>query len=839
MKLKGLCRICLIPHRSWPCRSKKECGVGDCRMRHHHLLHSRTTELGTPTPSTSFSNSVAHQHHHSTTTSTLLRYLPVTLFANGKRVDVYAFLDDGSSSTMMEAEVARSLGVEGPREPLYLCWTGDMTRMEKESQRLEITITGRNEKKQFPLKARTVGHLKLPSQTVNYEELCVDHPYLKKIPLSSYSQVIPSLIIGVDNAKLISSLKSRDSGNSELIAAKTRLGWCVYGRHTTDTRLVEYMNTHVEHNEQVSELQDQFRQFLAIEEANMKRSPQSEEDKRALKILRETTRRVGGRLESGLLWRYDEPCLPNSYPMAIRRMEALERKLSKNPFLDTKVRQQIAEYLEKGYAHRITSEELEFTEPGRVWYLPLGVVSNPRKPGKVRLIWDAAARVEGVSFNDAMLKGPDMLTALPTILIRFRQKRVAFSGDIREMFHQFLIRQRDKQTQRFIFRERQDEPPQIFVMDVATLGAACSPYIAQYLTNRNAEEYAEQFPRAARAITDNHYVDDYLDSLDTVEEAVSLIKEVKYVHSMAGLEIRNFVSNSTEVLDNIGERSKVQEKSMNPEVSIERVLGMVWRPSEDVFSFDNSLKEDVRKIVESQKVPTKRQVLRTIMSLFDPLGLVAHYSVHGKILMQRIWRTGSDWDEPISGEILADWRKWSGLLANINEVRVPRCYFSDTGATTKGSQIHVFVDASENAYACVAYLRSWSNGVPRCTLIEAKTKVAPLKPLSIPRLELQAALIGSRILENISKALTIPIAARFLWSDSSTVLAWLRSETRRYHQFVGFRVGEILSITDIDEWRKVPSKVNIADQATKWGDGPSFDPKAWWYTGPSFLRESD
>ncbi|XP_055634342.1 uncharacterized protein LOC129774604 [Toxorhynchites rutilus septentrionalis] len=109
MKLKGLCRICLMPHRSWPCRSKKECGVGDCRRRHHHLLLSRTTELGTLTPSTSFSNSVAHQHHYSITSSALLRYLPVTLFANGKRVNVYAFLDDGSLSTMMEAEVSDPL----------------------------------------------------------------------------------------------------------------------------------------------------------------------------------------------------------------------------------------------------------------------------------------------------------------------------------------------------------------------------------------------------------------------------------------------------------------------------------------------------------------------------------------------------------------------------------------------------------------------------------------------------------------------------------------------------------------------------------------------------------
>ncbi|XP_065073508.1 uncharacterized protein LOC135697661 [Ochlerotatus camptorhynchus] len=839
MRQKGLCRLCLVPHRSWPCRSKQECGVGDCHMRHHPLLHSRKPESTTPSPSTSTNRNVAHQHHHSLTSSALLRYLPVTLYGNGKSVDVYAFLDDGSSSTMLEAEVANVLGVKGPSEPLCLCWTGSVKRIENGSQRIQITISGRSEEKSFPLRARTVEQLKLPSQTVDYEELCEVHPHLRKLPLRGYADVAPQLIIGVDNAKLISALKSRESGTGELVAAKTRLGWCIYGRHAIQSSLVEYVNAHVEQCEKETELHDLFRQFLAVDEANIKHSPQSEEDKRALKILQETTRRVDGRLETGLLWRNDDPCLPNSYPMAVRRMEALERKLSKDSYLDGKVRGQIAEYLEKGYAHRITAAELESTEPGRVWYLPLGVVRNPNKPGKVRLIWDAAARVNGVSFNDLMLKGPDMLTALPAVLLRFRQKRVAFSGDIKEMFHQFLIRKRDKQAQRFVFRECPRQPPQIFVMDVATFGAACSPCIAQYLKNRNAEEYAAQFPGAAKAIIENHYVDDYLDSVETVEEAVELIEEVKHVHSKAGMEIRDFSSNSSEVLERIGETSKVLQKSLNLDSDVERVLGMVWRPSEDVFSFEVSLKEEVRNIVKSQDAPTKRQVLRTIMSLFDPLGLVAHFSVHGKILMQRIWRTGSGWDKTISGEILENWRQWIGLLVNISEVKVPRCFFSATGATPNDSQIHVFVDASENAYACVAYLRSMCNGMPRCTLIAAKTKVAPLKPLSIPRLELQAALIGSRLLDNICKALTIPVAARYLWSDSTTVLAWLKSETRRYHQFVGFRVGEILSTTTVDEWRKVQSKVNVADQATKWRDGPSFRPDDWWYVGPAFLMKPD
>lgn len=134
-------------------------------------------------------------------------------------------------------------------------------------------------------------------------------------------------------------------------------------------------------------------------------------------------------------------------------MEASERKLEKDPYLDGEMREQIAEYVEKGYAHRITAAESEFTESGHVWYLTLQVVRNPRKAEKVRLIWDAAAQVNGVSLNDRMLKGLDLLRAL-TVLLRFHQKPVAFHGDIWEMFHQFHIHQRDRQAQRFMFQER-------------------------------------------------------------------------------------------------------------------------------------------------------------------------------------------------------------------------------------------------------------------------------------------------------------------------------------------------------------------------------------------------
>ncbi|XP_055543111.1 uncharacterized protein LOC129728685 [Wyeomyia smithii] len=536
-----------------------------------------------------------------------------------------------------------------------------------------------------------------------------------------------------------------------------------------------------------------------------------------------TIRRVEDGFEMGLLWRYDNVCFPDSYPMALRRLQSLEKRLSKDPVLEARVREQIMQF-EQGLV--LTSRSS----------------TEPKKPDKLRLIWDAKARSGEMSFNNALLKGPDLLVVLTEVLLRFRQGNIAMVGDIEEMFHQIWIRPADRQAQRFLYRLHPEQDPQIYVMDVASFGATCSPSLAQFVKNKNAEEFAESFPRAAKAITQNHYVDDFLDSVDTEEEAIRLITEVKHTHSQAGFNIRNFCSNSSEVLASIGEPEAQQKVSMNLENASEseRVLGLIWKPKEDIFTFDvSSMKEEIKLLIQSGTTPSKRQVLQTVMSLFDPLGFIAHFVVHGKILMQQIWRTGTDWDEPITKELEAKWIQWCQYMQRLDQVKVPRCYFNGVAiAALEHAEAHLFVDASELACAAVLYLRYVDGGRPKCALVAAKTKVAPLKPLSIPRLELQAAMIGARLMNSTLSSLDFKVSKHFFWTDSSTVLSWLRSDSRRYHQFVAFRVGEILTTTNVDEWRHVPSKVNIADVATKWKDGPSFYPNDPWFSSPEFLYQT-
>ncbi|XP_055589164.1 uncharacterized protein LOC129741453 [Uranotaenia lowii] len=836
VKANKLCRICLVPHKKWPCRSPKECGVDDCRNLHHSLLHS--------TAYTPVNASVAH--HYSDSSFSLYRYLPIILKANGKSAEIIAFLDDGSSSTMLEARVATELGISGEREPLWLSWTGNVTREEKLSQRISVTACGVGKTDSFKLNnVRTVDNLFLPKQTLDYASMKTKYPHLRGLPVNGYSHATPSMIIGIEHTTLLTSLKVREGHPNDPVATKTRLGWCIFGKQLAGTQSIEMVHVHSETTSCDHELHKLVGQLLKFEECNTV-GHVPEDDKRALAILEKATRRVEGRFETGLLFKYPDQRFPNSFPMANRRLLSLESRLAKNPFLDRKVREQIKEYLQKGYAHKATAKELRETDPEKTWYLPLGVVQNPKKPEKVRLIWDAAARVNGISLNDTLLKGPDLLTSLTTILVRFRQRNIAITGDIKEMFHQIRIRESDKHYQRFLFRDNPQEPPQVYIMDVATFGASCSPCVAQFVKNRNATEHAAEFPGAAKAIVEDHYVDDFLKSVDTTKEAVELTKQVQFVHARGGFEIRNFASNSSEVLNRLGESNELLQKDLNFEPGLsteekpERVLGMVWKPQTDVFTFNTTMQTELMHHLMSRTPPTKRQVLKIIMSVFDPLGLIAHYTVHGRILMQEIWKYGSDWDEQIPSELQASWFRWSDKLKELEEIIIPRCMFKNTTSESlKTLQLHTFVDASEAAYSCVVYARIVDRGIPKCAIVAAKTKVAPLKPLSIPRLELQAAVEGSRLTQKLVEALTLPVNQRFLWSDSTTVLSWLRSDSRRYHQYVSCRIGEILRVTSINEWRYVPSKLNVADEATKWNAEPNFNPQSRWFVGPDFLLKPE
>ncbi|XP_062541842.1 uncharacterized protein LOC134209834 [Armigeres subalbatus] len=825
-----LCQLCLNEHGTVSCKLNFRCNIGGCKERHNPLLH----------PPRSVAGSNCNIHAIQPKPSVIFRMMPVTLHSGIYSVNTFAFLDEGSSYTLVENTLIDRLRIRGVTQPLRVTWTAGVSRVEKDSQCVNMLISARGSAQRFFIKsAHTVESLKLPQHSLAVSEVVKQYSHLQDLPIADVPQTTPQILIGLKDIHLYAPIESRIGRPEEPIAVRSKLGWTVYGPTGANATEGGIVGHHACSSVTNQELHDLLKSQYALEESGISVAllPESEEDRRAKEILRKTTKRIGDRFETGLLWKNDCSEFPDSYIMAVKRLIGLENRLRKDPELYAKVRTMIADYLVKGYAHKATSSELEALGCSKVWYVPLNIVYNPRKQ-KFRLVWDARAEVRGVSLNSKLLKGPDMLTALPAVICKFREREVGFGADIKEMYHQLRIREEDKRAQRFLFRNDPSAKPEVYVMDVATFGSTSSPCSAQYVKNWNAREFAGQFPAAAKAIVENHYVDDYFDSSDTIEEAVALAKDVRYVHSKGGFELRNWVSNSREFLEAMGERKENQcvRFGEDKESGSERVLGIVWSPANDEFSFSTKLREDLVPFLSGEQLPTKR----IVMSFFDPLGLLSVFTFYGKLLIQDLWRSGCEWDQQIGDEEAEKWYQWIRRLPEVEEVRIPRYYFCGGRSLDYASlQLHTFVDASQDAYGAATYIRIETDEGPICSLVMSRSKVAPLQHMSIPRLELQAATLGARLANSVGEILTLEVKRRFMWSDSKTVLSWIHSDHRRYKQFVAFRIGEIHSLTKIAKWRWVPTKCNAADALTKWEKAHSMHSDAAWFRGSGFLYQPE
>lgn len=537
-----------------------------------------------------------------------------------------------------------------------------------------------------------------------------------------------------------------------------------------------------------------------------------------------------------MLWKEGQAPKVDSLTTARKRLFSLERKLDRDPEYSSLYYQEMDRLIENGYAKRVDKAQ----NNERVWYLPHFGVRNVNKPGRVRLVFDAAAKSAGVSLNDQLESGPDLLQPLAGVLIRFRQYSVAVKADIRDMFLRIMVRKEDRGAQRFLWRGKaRNVEPDVYEMTSLIFGAKSSPCIAIYVKDENARGFAHQYPGAAKCIVKNSYMDVFLASRKTVQEAALLARNVVDINANANFEMHGWVSNEEQTLSGMKNRktSKDEENPLCAKMG-ERVLGLCWDTRSDTLGFEMGMSKIPRNLINGEKIPTKREYLRVVMSVFDPLGFLARLTIMSRILMQEIWRSGIGWDDQIRREEHVGWLSWVKRLQDAVNVRVPRC-LTPRGAHYKKADLHVFCDASLKAYAASAYLRFEIETAPaHVALIMAKTRVTPLKPLSIPRLELQAALLASRLASTVEKELEIEISQRIFWSDSITVIRWIKAEPRTRQVFVAHRLGEIGELTKSSEWRWVPSKLNPADDATRWSD-ESLSANQRWFTGPEFLQKEE
>ena len=291
-------------------------------------------------------------------------------------------------------------------------------------------------------------------------------------------------------------------------------------------------------------------------------------------------------------------------------------------------------------------------------------------------------------------------------------------------------------------------------------------------------------------------MDNCLSSGRSLEEMRKRVRDVSLINSEANFVMHGWASNDLRVVEEVREESKLNSDTKadlcNQE---ERVLGLYWDRDLDTFSFNVGLNKIRAGLLYQQERPTKREFFSMTMSIYDPLGILSPYKLRAKLIMQNIWRSGINWEAKIRDEEFAEWVAWLKDLEEIKNCIIPRCYVPKNVDYVR-TQLHVFCDASLTAFAATAYLRtSTQNEKTHVALIMAKTRVAPVKQMTVTRLELQAALLAARLAKTITDALEIEIKERIFWTDSTTVLQWIRTEPRLKQMFVVNRLGEIGELT--------------------------------------------
>ncbi|XP_049323404.1 uncharacterized protein LOC125782685 [Astyanax mexicanus] len=369
-------------------------------------------------------------------------------------------------------------------------------------------------------------------------------------------------------------------------------------------------------------------------------------------------------------------------------------------------------------------------------------------------------------------------------------------------------------------------------MTVHLFGAVSSPSCACYALRKTAEDNKHMFPtEVIDSVHNNFYVDDFLKSLPSQHEAIQMVKDLAALCHKGGFHLTQWISNNREVLQTIPEKDRsknLRELNLDrDELPIERALGLYWCVQTDTFKF---------KMMEKERPHTRRGILSVVSSVYDPLGFLVPVTLPAKLMLQELCRKNYGWDDQIPQSLEQQWIKWLTDLQQVNAFKVDRCIKAQDFGQLDHAQLHHFSDASENGYGTVTYLRLQNQNNVHVSFLLGKSRVAPLKQITIPRLELTAAVLAVRIDKMLRTELQLPLDDSCFWTDSTSVLKYIKNEEKRFRTFVANRVSTIREITDITQWRYIHTTQNPADDASRGLKVGKLITNKRWLKGPDFLR---
>ena len=703
VKSNGLCLGCLkYGHMKKDCRGKKVCST--CKGFHRTSLHTNVPKPEGK-PGTSPKNSSAEVTPHRVNThepedggfcDSHSLIVPVWLYQRGypeKKELVYALLDDQSDACFVSEEILQKLAISGPQVELKLSTVlgEDFIACQKIN---DLVVPGVNENQEVML-PKTYLRKEIPAKRgqIPRPETVKKWPHLKRIKehlLPYQHDTYVGLLIGANCTKAIKPREVIPGADDDPYAVRTTLGWGVIGVINQST-IDSQENSYCSCNRIVSrEIEDSLVKTVShvvaktsakelfipaqvnrmfehdFSEVSKEEKTLSFLDRRFLNTLESNIQRLSnGHYEIPLPLKEERLKLPNNRNLALSRLHRLNHRLKKDSKYRSHYETFMKDMIDKGQAEKVPDNELHL-DNGRVWYIPHHGVYHPQKPDKIRVVFDASAEFNGDSLNKHLLQGPDLTNNLTGVLCRFRKETVAFTCDVEGMFHQVYVHPDYRNFLRFLWWDKGtlENQPAEFRMKVHLFGAVSSPGCVNFALKRTADDFEEVFGREpAEFVRDDFYVDDGLKSVPSATQASSLIKSTKCLLAKGGFNLHKFISNSKDVIEGIPNEQRasgIKELDLAKDVlPIERAQGVQWCVQSDELRFRVELKD---------RPLTRRGILASVSSVYDPLGLVAPFLLTGKQILQDLCKNQTDWDEPIPDVFRTRWEKWRSELHTLAQL---------------------------------------------------------------------------------------------------------------------------------------------------------------------------
>ncbi|GFU46779.1 integrase catalytic domain-containing protein [Trichonephila clavipes] len=505
-------------------------------------------------------------------------------------------------------------------------------------------------------------------------------------------------------------------------------------------------------------------------------------------FVRTHRRNCEGKYAVAMTLNKDPSCLGNSKDIAIRRLNSLWKRLSRDSRKLSLYAEFLKEYEELGHLERV----VESSEPPTNYYIPhYGVLRPEKLTTKLRIVFNGSfPTTTGISLNDILLKGEVKEDMFETIS-RFRRHKFAFTTDIQNMYKQILINPDQQDLQRIIWKHGLDAEILTYRLKTVTYGLSIAPFLAIRTQQQLAKDEKSRFPLASETLLYDTYMNDIVSGTPDLETAQQLQSQLKDALQSCGMNLHKWSSNSPELLNSSFSSDVKHSFSTVIDLSV-KTLGISWKPFEDCFVF--------KVFVSAKHIYTKREVLSVIAKLYDPLGFLGPVIAKAKVFLQQLWQCKLYWDDLLPNSIANEWREFVTTLKCIEE--------------------------------CILH-----NGAAKVSILARKSRVAPIRVISIPPLELCACVLLAQLVKKIRSTLRLNINGIVLHTDLTIALAWLNTPANRLKTFVANRVAKVQELTEGFQWNHVPSVLNPADlvsRGLRHCDLPNL--RLWWH-GPQFLEK--